>query len=234
MNLGGRNTIFSILDLVSRYWQVPMTPESKEMTAFSTPNGHYHWIRMPLELKGGPLTFQGMINTIFAGMVATSVYAYLDDVIVVSKDAETYFKDLRAVFRRLQEANLKGKLTKCEFLKCKIQFLGHAVDAQSIHTLNGKVSAVQNFPQPISSDNIRSFLGLAGNYRASVKNFVALESPLTHLLKKEVDFHWGLAQAKRFQDLKQAVIQAPVLAFPDFPNLFKCTQILQPRDWERF
>ena len=61
------------------------------------------------------MTFQRTINTIFAGMLGTTVFAYLDDVIVVSKDAETHFRDQKAVFWRLQEANLKVKLTKCEF-----------------------------------------------------------------------------------------------------------------------
>ncbi len=153
-----------------------MAPESKEITAFSTPNCHYHWLRMPFGLKDAPLTIQRMINTIFVGMLGTSVYAYLDD---VSKDAETHCKDLRAVFQRLQEANLKVKLTKYEFLRSIIQFLGQAVDAQGIHALDEKLSAVKNFPQPRSVDNIRSFLGLAGYCRAFVKNFAALASPLT-------------------------------------------------------
>ncbi len=109
MSLDGGNTIFSTLDLVSGYWQVPMAPQSKEITAFSTPSGHYQYLRMPFGLKSAPLTFQWMINTIFAGMLGTSLHAYLDDVIVVSKDAETHFKDLRAVFQRLQKANLKEK-----------------------------------------------------------------------------------------------------------------------------
>ena len=221
MNLGGGNTIFSTLDLVSGYWQVPMAQESKEITAFSTPSGHYHWLRMPFGLKAAPLTFQRMINTIFAGMLGTSVHAYLDDLIVVSKDAKTHFQDLRMVFQRLQEANLKVKLTKCEFLKSKIQFLGHAVDALGIHTLDNKVAAVKNFPQPRSVDNIRSFLGLAGYYRAFVRNFAALASPLTRMLKKDVEFHWGAVQNKSFQDLKQALIHAPVLAFPDFSKPFE-------------
>ncbi len=71
MSLGGGSTIFTTLDLVSGYWQVPTAPESKEITAFSTPNGHYHWLRMPFGLEAAPLTFQRTINTILAGMLGT-------------------------------------------------------------------------------------------------------------------------------------------------------------------
>ena len=66
MSLELGNKYFSSLDLVSGYWQVPMAPESRAITAFSTPQGHYHWLRMPFGLKSAPITFQRMMNTIFA------------------------------------------------------------------------------------------------------------------------------------------------------------------------
>ena len=66
MSLGQGNKYFSSLDLVSGYWQVPMAPESRAITAFSTLQGHYHWLRMPFGLKSAPITFQRMMNTIFA------------------------------------------------------------------------------------------------------------------------------------------------------------------------
>ncbi len=57
MCLGRANKVFTSLDLVSGYWQLPMAPESRKITAFSTPHGHYEWTRMPFGLKGAPLTF---------------------------------------------------------------------------------------------------------------------------------------------------------------------------------
>ncbi len=84
MSLGQGNKIFSSLDLLSGYWQVPMAPESKEVTAFSTPTGHFEWLRMPFALKSAPITFQRMINTIFADMLGKDVYAYPNDLIIGS------------------------------------------------------------------------------------------------------------------------------------------------------
>ncbi len=57
MSLGQGNKIFSSLDLFSGYWQVPLLPESIEVTAFSTPSGHFEWLRMPFGLKSAPITF---------------------------------------------------------------------------------------------------------------------------------------------------------------------------------
>ena len=221
MSLGGGNTIFSSLDLLSGYWQVPMAKESREITAFSTPSGHYQWLRMPFGLKSAPLTFQRMINTLFADMLGNSVYAYLDDIIIASKSVESHLQTLRSVLQRLHEAGLRVKLSKCEFLKSRITFLGHVVDSEGIHTMDDKVSAVKNFPQPRTIENVRSFLGLAGYYRPFIKDFAKIASPLNQLLKKDVSFHWSAAQERSFQDLKTALTQAPVLAFPDFSLPFE-------------
>ncbi len=57
MSLGHGNEIFSSLDLLSGYWQVSMAPESRKITAFSTPNGHFEWLCMPFGLKSAPITF---------------------------------------------------------------------------------------------------------------------------------------------------------------------------------
>ncbi len=128
MSLGQGNTIFSSLDLLSGYWQVPVSVESREITAFSTPSGHFEWLRMPFGLKTAPITFQRMINTLFSDLIGKGVYAYLDDLIICSKDGDSHLAKLEAVLLKLREAGLKAKLTKCEFLKSKITFLGHTVD----------------------------------------------------------------------------------------------------------
>ncbi len=126
-----------------------MTPESREITAFSTPNGHYEWTRMPFGLKGAPLTFQRTMNHLFGDVLGKEVYIYLDDIIIVSKDITSQMATLRLVLDRLKEVGLKIKLTKCEFLKQKIKFLGHMVDELSMHTVDDKISAVSHFPQPV-------------------------------------------------------------------------------------
>ncbi len=161
-----------------------MAPESREVTAFSTPNGHFEWTRMPFGLKGAPLTFQRTLNNIFRDMSGNSLYIYLDDIIIASKDTTSHMETLKSVLKRLQDLGLKLKLIKCEFLKPRIKFLGHELDEQGIHTVDYKTPAVAQFPQPKTVDNVRSFLGLAGYYHPFIKNFAARANPLTQLLKK--------------------------------------------------
>ncbi len=140
----------------------------------------------------------------------------LDDLIVVSKDLNSHLQQLSLVLHKLTHAGLKAKLTKCEFLKSRIEFLGHLVDGNNIHTVDSKITAMQKFPTPKSVENVRPFLGLPGYYRAFVKNFSSLASSLTRLLKKDVSFLWSDAQQHSFTPLKGALTHAPILAFPDY------------------
>ncbi len=220
MRLGGGNKVFSSLDLLSGYWQLPMAPESREVTRSvrqtATSSGH----ACLFGIKRAPLTFQRTMNDIFGDMLGNFVYIYLDDIIIPRKDTTSPMETLKSVLKRLQEVGLKLKLTKCEFLKPRIKFLGHEVYEQNIHTVDEKTAAVAKFPQPKTVENVRSFLGLAGYYRPFIKNFAARANPLTQLLKKDTPFHWGSEQEGSFQDLKHAFTHAPVLVFPNSDDPF--------------
>ncbi len=148
MSLRQGNTIISSLDFLSGYWQVPMAAESREITAFSTPSGHFEWLLMAFGLKTAPITFQKMINTLFSDLIGKGVYAYLNDLIICSKDGDSHLGKLEAVLLKLKEAGLKAKLAKNEFLMSKITFLGYTIDGDGIHTMDDKNSAIKNFPQP--------------------------------------------------------------------------------------
>ncbi len=194
MNLGEGNKFFSSLDLLTGYWQVPMAPESRQITAFSTPNGRFEWLRMPFGLKTTLITFQRMIQTLLGDLKDQNVFAYLDDAFIASPDVDSHLASLESVFSRLQSAGLKLKLSKCEFLRNRIRFLCHEINENGIHTQADKIEAVSKFPVPKTVDHPRSFLGLAGYYRPYVRHFSAIASPLNHLIKNGVIFHWDTPQ----------------------------------------
>ncbi len=147
-SIGKDNTVFTSLDLLSGFWQIPMDKKSSDITAFSTPTGLYEWLRPPMALRNAPPTFQRIINTLFGGVIGNGLFVYLDDLIFVSKDIDSHLQKLSLVFQKLTQAGLKVKLTKCEFLKSRIEFLGHLVDGDGVHTVDSKITAVKNFPTP--------------------------------------------------------------------------------------
>jgi transposase InsO family protein len=175
---------------------------------------------MPFGLCNAPATFQRLINTLF-GDLNDQVIGYLDDLIVFSRDVPSHIKTLNVVLQRLQEAGLKLKLTKCHFLQQEIKFLGHTINREGIHTQSDKIEAVLNFPQPKTAKNIKSFLGLCSYYRNFVQHFSTIAKPLNNLLKKNAPFVWGPDQQRSFETLKNKLVTAPVLSYPNFSIPFQ-------------
>ena len=223
-SIGDSNGVFSTIDLQSGFFQVELEESSRPYTAFTTASGQFMFKRMAMGLRNSPLTFTRLMNSVLSGLLGNSVFCYLDDLIIASKDPHEHLATLNQVLSRFSDAGLKLKLSKCSFLKKEIKFLGHKVDKDGIHTLDDKVHAVSNFPVPKSAEQVRSFLGLSGFYRQFIKDFSKIAEPLSSLLKKDVPFEWSDAQETAFQSLKTALSTAPVLAFPNFKDdFYLCT-----------
>ncbi len=105
-------------------------------------------------LRKAPLAFQRMVNSLFSGLIGNGMFCYLDDLLIVSKDLESHLHKLDLVFTKLEEAGLKAKLSKCDFLKSRIEFLGHVVDGEGIHTVDSNINAVKHFPTPQNVENV--------------------------------------------------------------------------------
>ncbi|XP_077275167.1 uncharacterized protein LOC143904389 [Temnothorax americanus] len=202
---------FTTLDLSSGYYQVPMSDDSKHITAFSTTDGHYHFKRMPFGLCNAPAEFQRLISKVLS-YLGDDAMAYFDDIIIPSKTIEEGLRKLKRVLQALREAGLTLNLSKCCFLKQKIDYLGFEITANGIAPGKKKVEAIQEFPTPTNIREVRSFIGLASYFRRFVKNFALIVRALTKLLKKNRKFEWGTEQQKAFDEIKRKLIQSPILS----------------------
>ncbi len=106
----------------------------------------------------------------------------------MSHDLESHFEKLELVLQKFQEAGLKFNLPKCKFLCSCIEFLGHVVDKDGIHTTDAKVQAVQDFPIPKSVNHVRSFLCLVGYHRALHR--------LSRVFSKRKSLSYGMTPSK--------------------------------------
>nr|KYP74115.1 Retrovirus-related Pol polyprotein from transposon 297 family [Cajanus cajan] len=115
--------------------------------------------------------------------------------------------------------SLYAKKSKCYFVVTKVEYLGHFIYKDGVFTDPTKIEVVKQYPLPQTLKQPRSFLGLAGYYRRFVSKYGSVVKPLTNMLKKD-NFCW-IAQAKEaFLQLKQQLIQAPILALPKFSKEF--------------
>jgi hypothetical protein len=211
---------FSSLDLASGYWQMEVAEEDKKKTAFISKHGLYEFNRMPFGLTNAPASFQRLMNKVLSKEIGRFVVVYLDDINIYSKSFEEHLEHLEIVFKRLRQAGLKLGKDKCSFVKTQLEFLGHIVGRDGLQPDPKKVEKVRDWPTPKTIKDVRSFLGLASYYRRFMKDFSKIAKPMYQLTKQDEKFEWGSEQEKAFNKLKQLLIQAPVVAYPDFTKPF--------------
>ena len=147
------------------YWQVEMEENSKALTAFTVrPLCFYECECMPFGLTNAPATFQWLMQSCLGNLHLHNCIIYLDNVIVFSKTLEEHVIRLRAVFKKLKQAGLKLKPSKCEFFRQELTYSGHVVSKEGIQTDPKKVEAICKWPISTNVTEVRSFLGFTKYY----------------------------------------------------------------------
>jgi len=207
--------VFTKLDLASGYHQVRVHPDDCHKTAFIAPDGFYEYKVIPFGLANAPAAFMRMMHRILHPHRRNAI-VYLDDVLIFSKTLAEHKLHVEGVLRSLRNARLRLSESKCVFGTLETSFVGFRVNRHGIHTEEKKVKAVRDWPTPKTPTELRGFLGLAGYYRKFVPKF-AHRAHLLHELaaKQKNEFRWTSHHEEQFEDLKQALTSASVLATLD-------------------
>ena len=152
-----------------------------------------------------------VINLVLRGLNWKVVLAFLDDILVLGKDFEGHLANLRAVLVRFREYGLKLKPKKCELFQKEVEFLGRVVGPRGMHIGPGYIKDIEDWPRPKNKKEVERFLGFTNYHRPFIEEYTQMALPLQALTGKRT-YQWGDEQERAFDELRKAMVRAPVLA----------------------
>ncbi|KXJ21745.1 Retrovirus-related Pol polyprotein from transposon 297 [Exaiptasia diaphana] len=144
--VGFEPTPLTRLDANSGFWQTPLSEESRHLTTFITPWGSFMFNVLPYGISSGSEKFQKNMNMILEGL--DGVECSIDDVPIHGKTQGEHDTRLQTVLERVRDAGMTLNLSKCEFSKPEVKFLGHVISARGIEADPEKVKAIADLPSP--------------------------------------------------------------------------------------
>jgi transposase InsO family protein len=180
-------------------------------TAFRTRYGHFEYLVMPFGLTNAPATCQELVNNVLREHLDIFVIAYLDDILIYSRNEKEHIGHVRTVLRLLQQHALLVDPDKCKWHQEEVEFLGCIVGKNGVKMSPDKIQVVKDWPTPTTVKEVQSFLGFVNFNRQFIQDFSKIAIPLTELTKKETPFNWTTKHDNAFNKLKIACIEPPVL-----------------------
>jgi len=147
--------VLSFLDAFSGYNQIKMHPRDESKTAFMTETSSYCYKVMPFGLKNADATYQRLMDKVLAPMLGRNVYAYVDDMVVASKDRAQHVADLEELFVTISKYRLKLNPEKCVFGVAADMFLGFMLTERGIEANPDKCAAIIAMRSPTSVKEVQ-------------------------------------------------------------------------------
>ena len=157
-----------------------------------------------------------MIENVLKGI--PRVVAYIDDILLIGLTEEAHLQTLEEVLKRLETTGFKAKMSKCQFLRSSVSYLGHRIDARLLHPLPDKVQAIVDAPDPQNVQELKSYLGLLSYYGKFLPNLSSVLAPLYRLLRKDYLWCWSAVERAAFKSSKELLTSSKLLVHCD-PNL---------------
>ena len=181
--------VFSSVDLRSSYHHILIKPEDRHKTAFVCDFGKFEFTRASFGIATSPDFLKDLMNKLFFGFGSFCV-VYMDDLLIFSDSPEQHLEHLEKIFEKFHTSKLKVKLSKSEFFKEELEFLGHKIGIHGISPADDKISAIQRIKPPKNVKEVRSVVGLLGYLNFFIPAYSEMIRHMTKLTRKNTPFVW--------------------------------------------
>jgi transposase InsO family protein len=206
---------FTKLDQLSAFTQLPLDDKSSERMSFTTPLGRFQMARLPFGLATAPAHQQLFLTETLAAELGVSVYVYLDDILVFTRrDLEDHMRVVERVLEKLAAIGASLKLSKCEFAKPSVEWLGFVIDEHGHRISKERTRDIADTPTPTSTREVRQFLGKIAFIKHFIPQCTAIAAPLYKLTPLHKRFQWGPEEQAAFDRLQKLTETSGLLWFP--------------------
>ncbi|GKB58708.1 reverse transcriptase domain-containing protein, partial [Tanacetum coccineum] len=174
------------LDTYKGYHQIQMAESDEEKTAFHTSQGVYCYTKMPFGLKNVVATYQRLVDKAFDSQVGRNIEVYVDDLVIKSYTEAEMIRDIEEI-------------------------------PDGIKLCPDKIEAVLQLPSPRTIKEVQSLNGKLASLNRFLSKSAEKSLPLFKTLKKCIkksDFHWTPEAEQAFKQLKQHLLELPLLVAP--------------------
>ena len=207
--------VYSSLDASQAYFTIPLSPDSREYTAFSTNQGLFEFLRLPFGISTAVSIYSRFIAMVLNPLSSKGMSIYLDDVLLYHNGLEEHLQKLEEVLVAHQRGGIKLKASKCDLFQEEITFLGHQLSAKGVAMVPEYIQRVLDWPTPNNPKELSSLLGFLGYYRSFIPNFSKLTAEM-NAQKRKKKLEWTPEMDEQLVEIKEAFKKAPLRAAPDF------------------
>lgn len=204
---------FTVLDVKKGFWHIKLDKKSTDLCTFSTPLGYYKFLRLPFGLSCAPEAFIRQSRECFSGI--NNIINYFDDYCIATETKEEHDVVLNQVVDRAKNLNIKFNLDKLQYCKKSVKFMGHVISELGLQPDPDQVKAILELKEPRNKIELQRIIGMINYLRDFIPKMAERTSPLRELLKNNVLWEWNERHRLAFQELKQIIINPPVLAHFD-------------------
>lgn len=198
---------FSKLDLTSAFHHIKLGKESRKLTTFMGPRGMYRYKRLVFGVNVAPEIFQREMERVLQGI--DGVIVYIDDILIFAQTLLELKEITQQVLDALAANNLTLNKEKCEYAKEKLTFLGHEISANGMNIDKTKVKDIENFREPRTVSELKSFLGLASYVGSYVPKFADVTAPLRRAIVGGT-LVWEEEQKQAFEMTKNKIVHSTI------------------------
>ncbi|AAW56089.1 polyprotein [Horseradish latent virus] len=206
--------IFSSFDCKSGFWQVRLDEESKSLTAFTCPQGHYEWNVVPFGMKQAPSIFQRHMDEAFK-VFRKFCCIYVDDILVFSDNEQNHQLHVAMILQKCYQHGIILSKKKAQLFKERINFLGLEIDQGTHRPQSHILEHIQKFPDIIESKlQLQRFLGVLTYASDYIPKLAQIRKPLQAKLKENVQWRWTPEDTLYMKKVKKNLNGFPPLHHP--------------------